>query len=208
MPADPAHDPLRGRCVDINGGSKGECPAGIAEVPFLTMPRACDGPLATTYDAVSWPSWDAEAQAFLPPFTAGGEALTHDEAGNPQGMTGCGALDFVAELSAQPTARAAASPSGMEIGVKIDDEELMNPTGTAGSDIRKSVLVLPEGVRLNPSQAEGLATCSPAQLAREKASSDFGAGCPAESKVGSVEVETPLLERKGLQGLALRRHPV
>jgi hypothetical protein len=37
-------------------------------------------------------------------------------------------------------------------------------------------------------------------VGRESAASPFGAGCPAESKVGSVEVESPLLEEKVFKG--------
>ncbi len=190
VPADPAHDPLRGRCIKLaTGESTGKCPVNIEEVPFLTMPRNCDGPLATTYHALSWLGSEAE-----------GAVLSHEEAGNPRGMTGCGALTFAPRVSAQPSARSAASPSGMEIGIEIDDEGLSNPTGFAGSDMRKVVVTFPEGVTLNPSQAEGLATCSQAQAQSETADSEFGAGCPAESKVGSVEVESPLLEEKVFKG--------
>jgi hypothetical protein len=189
VPANPAHDPLRGSCIDLFGNSKGECDVSIARVPFITMPRACEGPLRSSYRILSWLGSEAA-----------GETFTHDEAGNPQGMSGCGALTFSPRLSALPTSRAAASPSGMDVDLHLDDEGLTNPAGIAGSDLRKAVVAFPEGVTLNPSQAEGLATCSEAQLKAEKAGSAFGAGCPAESKVGTVEVETPLLEDEVLKG--------
>jgi hypothetical protein len=189
VPADERHDALRGACIEHDGTSLGNCAANVVETPFITMPRNCDGPLTTTYHAVSWlGSTDA------------GETVTHEDAGNPQGMIGCGALSFIPHLSATPTSRAAASPSGLSVELQFDDEGLTNPTGVAGSDMRKAVLTLPEGVTINPSQAEGLATCSQAQLAKEKASSEFGAGCPAESKIGSVEVESPLLKEKVFKG--------
>jgi hypothetical protein len=190
VPADPAHDPLRGACIAIEGGSTGkECPAGVAVKPFITMPRNCDGPLPTTYDALSWVG-----------STDRGQALSHDEAGNPQGMVGCGSLSFSPSISAVPSSRSTASPSGMDISLHLDNEGLTNPSGLAGSDIRKTALTFPAGVTINPSQAEGLATCSKAQLDRETAGSDFGAGCPAESKIGSVEVQSPLLEGETLKG--------
>jgi hypothetical protein len=190
VPADPRHDPLRGTCIELDGSSSGkDCHVGIEETPFLTMPRACAGPLTTTYKALSWLGSEDS-----------GKALTHDESGNPQGMTGCGALTFAPNLSAVPTSHSAASPSGMDIDLRLPDEGLKNPTGIAGSDVSKAVVTFPEGVTLNPSQAEGLATCSEAQLAKEKAGSEFGEGCPAESKVGTVEVETPLLEGDVLKG--------
>jgi len=202
VPADPAHDPLRGDCLKIGSGeSNGEkCPASVEETPFLTMPRNCDGPLATIYHALSWAEYEAATETFLPPATDDGVVLTHDEAGNPQGMSGCGALAFAPRISAQPSARSAASPSGMQIALEIDDEGLTNPRGIAGSDVREAALTFPEGVTINPSQAEGLATCSQAQVKRETVQSAFGAGCPAESKIGSVEVESPLLKEKVFKG--------
>jgi hypothetical protein len=189
VPADERHDPLRGFCIDGTGESLGECHISITEAPFLTMPRACRGPLRSTYVARSWLGGESS-----------GEALTHDEFGNSQGMSGCGALGFSPEVSATPTSRSAASPAGMDVSLKIDDEGLTNPHGIAGSDIEKASLVLPEGVTLNPSEAEGLKTCSKEEMERETASSAFGAGCPAESKVGSVEVQSPLLEGEILKG--------
>jgi hypothetical protein len=189
VPASSAHDPLRGLCLASDGTSKDECKVSIEKKPFITIPRACAGPLETDYHAVSWLGSVDD-----------GSALTHDEAGNPQGMSGCGALAFSPHIDATPSARAAASPSGMEVDLRLDDEGLTSPDGIAGSDITRAVVSFPEGVTLNPSQAEGLATCSPAQAAKETASSEFGAGCPAQSKVGSVEVETPLLEGRVLRG--------
>ncbi len=191
VPADPRHDPLRGRCLRDTGESFGECSAPITEVPFLTMPRACEGPLPTRYEVRSWLG-----------STVLGEALTHDEAANPLGMVGCGRLPFAAGLSAEPTSRDAASPSSMGISLHFSNEGILNPKeeAIAASDLKKAVLTFPEGVTLNPSQAEGLATCRKDQLAAEKADSEFGAGCPAESKVGSVEVETPLLGGETLKG--------
>ena len=55
-PADPAHDSLRGLCLNPNTGESSgeECPAGVSEVPFLTLPRACAGPLETAYRVDSW----------------------------------------------------------------------------------------------------------------------------------------------------------
>jgi hypothetical protein len=189
VPADPRHDLLRGTCINTLGESGGSCPASVDETPFITIPRACTGPLKTDYLVRSWLGSEEE-----------GSAETHDDVGNPQGMIGCGALSFSPHLEAAPTSRTAASPAGMDIDLQIEDEGLLNPSGVAGSDITKAVTTFPEGVTLNPSQAEGLAVCSEAQAKRETASSEFGAGCPAESKVGSVEVETPLLEGNVLRG--------
>ena len=47
---------------------------------------------------------------------------------------------------------------------------------------------------INPSQAEGLEVCSEADLARETLAAQPGEGCPQASKIGTVEVESPLID--------------
>ncbi len=189
VPVDPSHDSLRGLCVNGDGSSLGKCPANISAKPFLTLPRACRGPLASSYEATSWQGGFDH-----------GEALTHEDAGNPRGMVGCGKLDFGPSVSAQPTSHSAESPSGLDLEIKVNDEGLTNPSGRAASDIEKAVITLPEGMTLNPSQAEGLGVCTEADLAREKLATPFGSGCPGSSKIGTVEAESPLLENRVLRG--------
>ena len=191
VPADPRHDPVRGRCLEVDGTSSGDCGAGISVKPFLTLPRACAGPLLSTYEATSWQGG-----------VDSGSALTHGDRGEPLGMTGCGGLPFGPTITARPTARATQSPSGLEFGLDVPNEGLENTADGAvsASDIKKTVVTLPPGMTINPSQAEGLEVCSESQLAREAASSPPGAGCPEASKIGRVEVESPLLEGKLLTG--------
>jgi hypothetical protein len=187
-PADPAHDDERGACA--TGGTT-DCSANIPVEPFLTVPRACRGPLETRYEVRSWLNPDK------PVF---GSELTHDEAGNPQGFLFCEDLGFSPEIAAQPTAVAAESPTGLDFSLEFEDEGLVNPTGRAQSEIRKAVVTLPRGMTANPSLAEGLGVCSQAQYESERIDTAPGAGCPNSSKIGTIEVRTPLLEGKSLSG--------
>jgi hypothetical protein len=184
VPADPAHDAERGHCY-IYGGL---CPSSAPLKPFLTLPRACQGPLVSNFEAVGWEDPGAAPDK--------SSSLTHDgaEPRSPQGMTGCGKLGFGPTIEAAPTTKAAQSPTGLDFGLNVNDEGLTNPTGLAQSDIRKAVVTLPEGFTTNPSLAEGLNVCTEADLERETVNSAPGAGCPNESKIGTVEVESPLLE--------------
>lgn len=184
-PASSAHDAERGSCL----GHLGElCPIGTPDRPFLTLPRSCTGPLATTFKADSW-----QNPAFFdePP-----TIFTHDDSVPPEplGTTGCAKLAFKPSITAQPTTKAATSPTGLDFSLDLNDEGLGNPTGIAQSDFKKAVVTLPQGFSANPSVAEGLTTCTEADLARETAFSAPGTGCPEASKIGTVEVETPLLE--------------
>jgi hypothetical protein len=189
-PVSKAHDSLRGNCLETLGStpgyfiSKGDCPVSIPERPFLTMPRSCSGPLVTGFKAESWQN----------------PGKSFEEKATTQGMSGCAGLGFAPKIAAQPTTTAAESSSGLDFNLDVNDEGLTSPTGIAQTDIKKAVVTLPKGVTANPSVAGGLATCSPAAYAAESASSEAGAGCPEASKIGAVEVETPLLEGKLLKG--------
>jgi len=153
--------------------------------PFLTLPRACTGPLATTYSLQSWAGESAERSV-----------LTHGESGESLGMGGCEGLGFSPSTASSATTKSAGSSSGLGFELSAPDQGIESAEARASSDVRKTVVTLPEGFAINPSQAEGLVACSEADLARETSTSQPGEGCPNASKIGSVEVETPLLEEK------------
>ncbi len=182
-PADPAHDSERGRCAYDNVA--GNCSAGISVRPFLTVPRSCSGPLLTAFEALSW--WSGDPVDPGPP-------AAFSEITESAGLIGCSKLGFAPTIKAQPTSIAAQSPSGLDFSLDVADEGLSNPEGLAHSDIKEAVVTLPEGFSVNPAIAEGLEVCTEAQLDKETAFSDLGAGCPNASKIGTVEVETPLLD--------------
>jgi hypothetical protein len=189
-PASPAHDAERGHCLDP---APNLCPAGVPNKPFLTMPRSCEGPLKTSFEVNSWQN---------PGVPLRYELESHDDSVPPKplGTLDCAKLGFAPQISSKPTTDHAESPSGLDFNLDIDDEGLTSPDGLAQSDIKKAAVTLPEGVTVNPSVAEGLAACTPGQYAAESVGSEPGQGCPEASKVGTVEVETPLLEGEVLKG--------
>jgi hypothetical protein len=196
-PSDPAHDKLRGECgtsiVELPPGDIEDyefeserdesCPVKPRPEPFLTLPTNCSEPLITRYEAFSWEG-DKDT----------GFSVTHDAAGNPQPFTDCGSLSFKPTISAKPTTKAAQSPTGLDFSLDVEDEGLTSVTGRAQSEIKKAVVTLPEGMTANPSVAEGLEVCSEEDLKHETVDAAPGEGCPEASKIGTLEVETPLLE--------------
>ena len=207
-PALAAHDPYRGNCLGTTFGggyyapftSGGICKTNAPEVPFFTLPRSCGAPMVTNYAIDSWQNPGDRLRTGEPdlsdPNWASGQIESVDDSNppNPQGMTGCSRLGFNPSITAAPTSRAANSPTGLDFGLNLHDEGLTNPEGLAQSDIRKTEVTLPEGFTINPSIAEGLNVCSEADLARETAFSEPGEGCPNASKIGTVEVESPLID--------------
>ena len=196
VPADPAHDTERGACAP-DGPSGSACPASIAQKPFLTVPRACEGPLATVFNAASWQNPGAFLSGepdLSDPAWSTHSVLTHDSAGSPFGFTGCAKLDFAPKIEAKPTAETAETGAGLDFNLDFDDEGLTNPTGVAQSEVKKAVVTLPKGVTINPSVGEGLGVCTPADLERETLGSLPGTGCPNASKLGTLQVISPLVE--------------
>jgi hypothetical protein len=183
-PGSPAHDEERGQCVATP--EVDSCPVDIEEKPFLTAPRSCSGPMGVLFEADSWQ--DPATRLEYP-------VQTSSE------LKGCESLDFEPRIKAAPTTTSTDSASGLAFDLNVEDPGLTSfDEGPAASDIKKAEVLLPEGFTVNPSFASGLETCTEAQLARESASSAPGEGCPQASKVGTVEVETPLLEGEILRG--------
>ncbi len=180
-PASSVHDPIRGHCVDaiLSSGeikSLGSCEAGIDdEEPLITLPRSCRGTLNTLFEGFSW-----QNQLEISTGTA-----------QTEGMEGCDELGFDPEFSAQTTSEEAERPTGLDVAIDVDDQGLLEPGGEAKADIRKTVVSLPAGITVNPSAGNGLEACSKAQF---EAASLASFGCPGASKIGTVDVATPLLD--------------
>ncbi len=190
-PAATAHDGERGICLY----TANSCPTNLTPRPFLTLPTRCEGPLLTSFAMAPWQN---------PGVFVTDVAESHDNSIPPQplGTSGCDRLSFNPTIGARPTTLAAQSPTGLDFSLEVKDEGIRNPAkgALAASQIKKAVVTLPEGMSVNPSIAAGLNVCTPAQLARETADSPPGAGCPDASKIGSLEIETPLLEGKLIKG--------
>jgi hypothetical protein len=185
VPADASHDNSRIPDLECERATKlsgvRECEARIPPKPFLTMPSACSGgfPLTT---AIHFDSWQ-EPGNFLTTY-----APTLDD-GSPVGLAGCGALDFSPTVSVTPDTSAADSPAGLAVDVHLPQNSGVN--GFAEADLKKAVVALPAGMTVSPSAANGRLGCTPEEIGMENAER---VSCPDASKVGSVEVETPLLE--------------
>jgi hypothetical protein len=185
VPGDPRHDNERGwACLgesDYQFTEELVCQKAEQEHPpaLLTMPTSCNGPLQTTAHADSW----TEPHAVIDARPV--EPL--------QSLDGCSRLPFAPSTSAEPTTDRAAAPSGLDFNLGFDDEGLTSTAGLAQSQLNKTVVTLPPGFTINPSAGVGLGGCRPADYARETIDSLPGEGCPNDSKLGTVEVQTPLL---------------
>lgn len=165
-----------------------------AQVPataFLRLPTTCTGPGVGLRFDIAGDSWSN------PGIFDSASFFTHEAAPNTsqqRGTDGCDRIDFNPSMQAQPTVESVESPSGLAVAIDTPSDGLLNPNGVADSDVKKVRVALPEGITLNPAQAEGLAVCTPAQYAEERVDAEPLEGCPQASKVGTVSLETPLLD--------------
>jgi hypothetical protein len=188
------------------------CASGDPEVPLLRLPTSCTDPgeglewgvaagswkNPAAYDAngfpeLSDPNWKHSSYRTheAPSFPAASE-----DWGAERGIEGCAAVPIKGKLQAQPTSIDTQTSTGLNVHVEVPNQGLENPTGIASSDIKAVKVALPEGMTVNPSQAEGLGACAPARYQSSELSfhPDGTKGCPSDSRIGTVEVHTPLLD--------------
>ena len=168
-------------------------PSSEAAPPaFLTLPTNCEEPYATSVTGVSWPNKKNPAGASFGPFSYSLE----DQTNVLVPLTACNQVPFSPAISAEASTQSAAAPTGLDVNINFHDEGLTSAPGLAQSQLKNTVVTLPEGVTINPSAGVGLGGCRPADYARETINSLAGEGCPNDSKLGTVEIETPLLAQK------------
>jgi hypothetical protein len=214
VPADPSHDTDRGSdpqgfpCSEIPNPS---CSHGSSAPlkPFVTLPTSCVGPVETFLDVSSWRR-DSDSASFL----------SHDNTDpvpNPIGNEGCNAVDFSPSLQARPTTNVADAPSGLDVDLHVPLHESCEPgppvsCENAEANLKDTTVTLPEGMTVNPSGANGLGACSEAQLGFTSKEGDVihttpdPATCPEQAKLGTVEVDSPLVDHP-LQGAAYIAQP-
>jgi DNA-binding beta-propeller fold protein YncE len=175
--------------------------------PFLTLPTGCTGPLKSTVRANSYQNPDSFVEE---------KTMTHDGAGQPLALTGCSKLEFPPTITVSPDSTDASTSSGLTVGVHVSQKAAFNPEGLAESALRDTTVTLPEGVALNPAGADGLEACSEGLAGFtgfDEFNSEFEPGvktatftpempsplqpgsnfCPEGSKIGTVQIKTPLL---------------
>jgi len=193
-PFDASHTAQRacpGFTYPADGGPT--CAVSAPAKPFLRAPTVCTTPdrLETSAEVDSW----AHPGAFTPPVSfppheLPGYPWPRSDWGAQVGTTGCDAVPFDPTLSGSPDPGAqAGTPSGFSF-----DLSLPQPDSNPGeSDLKKAVVTLPVGVRVSPSSANGLDACNSTQIAL---GSESQPTCPTGSKLGSVTIDTPLLDQQ------------
>jgi hypothetical protein len=186
-PGDPRHDNSRGwGCLQQTRGDFQDAACAPSETlkptPFLVLPTSCGSAPVSGVEADSWDE-PGKFESFSP-----NESM--------EALGGCNQVPFTPSIEAKPTTQRASAPTGLDFNLDFNNEGLLNPEGLSQSELRDTVVALPEGLTINPSAGVGLGGCSEAQYESETVDSAPGAGCPDDSKLGTVEIETQLLTQK------------
>jgi hypothetical protein len=192
-PSAAAHDGIRGNCRRVAGS----CPVDPWPTAFLTTPGDCPGEA---------PLYEAFADSWEEPSPPSEERQTEFEGtdlqGNPTPMEDCGSLEFEPAIEAHPTTNLTDSPSGLDVHVHLPQHTDLDTPASAA--LKDAVLTFPAGMTVNASQASGLDACSKGQIGfkEEEGETFFSRGpqsCPAASKLGTIEVSSPLLVQRNAE---------
>ncbi len=164
---------------------------------YITTPTTCFDPnlpefgtlYSTWFRAHSYgeenPTFPAGSTAFEAkvPKDVGGERIVQD---------GCDSVPFVPTVEVSPGTDAVDSPASATVTTKLPFKPATEGgAGQSQSHVRKAEISLPDGMGLNPSGAQGLVACTDAQF--KKGVRTYTNECPDDSKIGTVEVDSPPL---------------
>lgn len=183
-PASPDNDDLRFRfgwgqdIGDICAGIEPEDPCNGEEpvssdaptTPFLQNPTTCGVALTASVDVLSYDG-----------------GVTHADDAWP-GTTGCEQLSFNPSLTVQPTTTKADSAGGLDVNLRAP--QTLSEKVPSASELKSTVVTLPEGFSINPNAADGKVSCSDAQA---NFGSTLAAQCPETAKVGTIEIDSSAL---------------
>jgi hypothetical protein len=180
---------------------------------LISYGQAGDGTYVTTpttcFDPTEWPhlysTW-FRGESWGEPNPTFPVGSTPWEAALPEGVkpTGCDKVPFEIGLDLEPGTKAIDSPAGPTVTTTLpfnpakEGGEVEGEEGISQSHLRSAEVAMPQGMGLNPSGAQGLKACTDAQF--KKGVRIYQNECPPESKVGTVEIETPPLPDGALKG--------
>ncbi len=124
-------------------------------------------------------------------------------------VSGCDAVPFDPALSVRASTTTAGAPAGYSVELTVPQPwtravgEGETPV-PASAQLRDATIALPPGVALSPGVASGLDACSDEQFALGSSAEEQ---CPEASRIGTVRLETPLIEQplEGIVYLASQR---
>ncbi len=175
VPADPSHDSER--CAYFEGVTSKDCSTDQPQKPFLAVPSECGVQHTMRFRKAD--SWQHPG-VFSP-------EVDYDLPGE---TTDCDKPRFDPEVEVVTTGKQANTPTGLDVHVKIAQNE--NPNALATPPVKRFTVKLPQGMSFSPSFADGLKSCSLSQM---QLGNNEPVQCPDASRIGEVALHTPLLPK-------------
>lgn len=163
---------------------------------YITNPTTCFDPNEGQYSTLYSTWFRAESYAdpvgnFPQGYTAV-EAKLPKEGGERVKQEGCETIPFDPSVEINPGTNKVDSPAPATVTTRLPfDPATEGGEGQMQSHVRKAEVKLPVGMGLNPSGAQGLVACTDDQF--NKGERTYTNECPAASKIGTVEVDSPPL---------------
>jgi hypothetical protein len=180
VPSNPANDihrfftPLKssGACFDYEHGCPEEtfAKSNIPERPFLQAPTVCGKELTSRADLEYYEGYEVSGEAPYPP------------------TTGCQQLSFNPSILAKPTTDRSDTPSGLDLTIKVPQSQ--SGTTPSSSELRSSLITLPDGFTINPNAADGKVACPDIAA---NIGTLLAANCPQFSKIASLTLNVSAL---------------
>jgi uncharacterized repeat protein (TIGR01451 family) len=174
VPAEHTHDSER--CGRPENTSE-ECSTGTEPKPFLSLPSQCES--SNTFRFHHYDSWQNTG--------AYGPEIDYTMPGL---IEHCERPRFEPEVEIEPTGKQANTPTGLDVHVKVAQNE--NPNALATPPVKRFTVRLPEGMSFSPSFADGLSSCTLSQM---QLGNNDPVQCPDASRIGEVSLHTPLLPK-------------
>ena len=166
---------------------------GANPMPLFANPTRCGNPPPTVHVRIeSWEEPDTAPKDY--------------ETTTPP-ITGCEEVPFEPQSQIAPESKRADSPTGLDVSLSMPTEGLEgkdpegnpDPEAIMQSNLKSAKITFPEGMAVNASAGQGLGACSLDQIGMSEEEGKLipdnePINCPASSKVGTIEVETPILE--------------
>jgi hypothetical protein len=169
---------------------------------FITTPSTCLGPAGSGpgQSGSIYSTWllaASYAEEANPGYQFPASAAPAFESPIPPGTSPkeCATIPYSPGIGVNPGTGQTDSPSGATVEVTVPH---IKGAGNQDSSVtRASAVTLPVGMGLNPSAANGLKTCDDSQFpTKGKAATS----CPPQSRVGTVEIQSPPLPEGNLTG--------
>jgi hypothetical protein len=156
---------------------------------YITNPTTCFDPDSPEHENTYTTFFRAESWGEPNPNFPNGSTKVGSELPDGVMLEGCDEVPFEPSIDVNAGTAEVDSPAAPKVVVALPYKP--NPEGLEQSHLRNATIVMPAGMGINPAAANGLEACTDAQFGKGVRVEDNS--CPAASKIGTAEVDSPPL---------------